>query len=81
MHIAIKANETNTKTNLLKNARYLCNGKAIITYLSFPNVLYFPLHIYFRPGQEYGKHDQITANKNAGAFVTLSLCVFITTSF
>ena len=57
-----------------KKARCCCNGKVIIS-VKFPSVLYFTLHIKFKPGQEYVKCHQIT-----GYFITLSL-FFIITSF
>ena len=41
----------------------------------FPSALYFASYIYFRPGQDCAKCDQIAGNKKAGVFITL--CVFL----
>ena len=40
---------------------------------SFIQMFYFALRIYFGPGQEYAKCDQISANINAGDFIILSV--------
>ena len=71
------------KTNLFKKARFRCNRKVLINVCNylFSSVLYFALHIYFRPGQECGKCDQILATKKKRWCFYHSLYIFITTSF
>ena len=45
MHIATKANETNTKNKSFKKAICLYNGKIVIIIYPFPSVSYFAIDI------------------------------------
>ena len=74
MHIVTKTNETNTNNKSFKEDKCCCNRKVVIEKKSFPSVLYFALHLYFRRGQECPKCDQIAAlTKNTGDFIALSV--------
>ena len=70
IHIAIKANETNTTKNLLK-ARCHCNGKVITMYLCIPKSIVFCFtHIL---GQAKNVPN-ITKSQKKKVLMILSLC-------